>query len=108
MLPFGITSVPEFFQKQMSEFLRGCEGVVGLVDDVLGHSRYVEEHHGRVMAILETLNNAGVTLNKDKCRSKRLCTTVTASQKMLEPYIPGKQTVKEHDQQQKENHYIVL
>ena len=102
MLPFGITSAPEFFQKWMSEFLRGCEGVVRLVYDVLGHSRYVEEHHGRLMVILETLNNAGVTLNKDKCRSKRLCTTVPVSQKMLEPHIPRKQTVKERDQQQKE------
>ena len=66
-LPFGITSAPECFQKRMSEILRGCEGVVGLVDDVLVHGRNAEEHHGRVMAVLETLKNAGVTLNKDKC-----------------------------------------
>ena len=81
MLSFGITSAPECFQKRMSEFLRGCEGVVGPVDNVLGHNGNVEEHHGRLMAILETLNNAGVTLNKDKCRSKRLCTTVPVSKK---------------------------
>ena len=66
-LPFGIMSAPECFQKWMSEILRGCEGVVGLVDDVLVYSRNAEEHHVRLMAVLETLKNAGVTLNKDKC-----------------------------------------
>ena len=66
-LPFGITSAPEFFQKRMSEILRGCEVVVGLVDDVLVYGRNAEEHHVRLMAVLETLKNAGVTLNKDKC-----------------------------------------
>ena len=62
-LPFGITSAPEFFQKQLSEILRGCEGVVRLVDDVLVYDRNAEEHHGRLMAVLEILKNAGVTLD---------------------------------------------
>ena len=66
-LPFGIMSAPESFQKQLSEILRGCEGVVRLVDDVLVYDRNAEEHHGRLMAVLETLKNAGVTLDKDKC-----------------------------------------
>ena len=66
-LPFGIMSAPECFQKRISEILRGCEGVVGLVDDVLVYGRNAEEHHVRLMTVLETLKNAGVTHNKDKC-----------------------------------------
>ena len=66
-LPFGISSAPEFFQKRMSEILRGCEGVMGLIDDVLVHGRTEEEHHKRLIAVLEKLKTEGVTLNKDKC-----------------------------------------
>ena len=66
-LPFGISSAPEFFQKRMSEILRGCEGVVGLIDDVLVHGRTEKEHHERLMAVLQRLKNEGVTLNKNKC-----------------------------------------
>ena len=34
-LPFGITSAPEHFQRRMSEILRGLDGVVCLIDDIL-------------------------------------------------------------------------
>ena len=51
----------------MSEILRGCEGVVGLIDDVLVHGRTEEENHKRLIAVLEKLKTEGVTLNKDKC-----------------------------------------
>ena len=51
----------------MSEILRGCEGVVGLIDDVLVHGRTEKEHHERLMAVLQRLKNEGVTLNKNKC-----------------------------------------
>ena len=33
-LPFGITSAPDFFQKQMSRTLDGLEGVLCLIDDI--------------------------------------------------------------------------
>ena len=34
-LPFGITSAPEHFQRRMSTILKGIEGVVCLMDDIL-------------------------------------------------------------------------
>ena len=34
-LPFGISSAPEHFQKQMSNILSGLEGVLCLIDHVL-------------------------------------------------------------------------
>lgn len=33
--PFGITSGPEYFQKQMARILDGQEGVANMIDDVL-------------------------------------------------------------------------
>ena len=36
-LPFGISSAPEHFQKQMNRLLEGLEGVVCQIDDILVH-----------------------------------------------------------------------
>ena len=37
VLPFGISSCSEKFQKNMSEILKGLDGVEGNIDDVLVH-----------------------------------------------------------------------
>ena len=34
-MPFGISSAPEFFQKEMEKILEGVEGVVCIMDDIL-------------------------------------------------------------------------
>ena len=66
-LPFGITSAPEFFQKQMSKILIGLDGVICMIDDVLIHGKTPQEHDQRLVAVLTRLRKANVTLNKDKC-----------------------------------------
>ena len=70
-LPFGITSAPEFFQKQMSKILNGLPGVLCMIDDVLVHGNTEQEHDQRLTAVLERLQKANVTLNKDKCQFSR-------------------------------------
>ena len=67
-LPFGITSAPEFFQRQMSEMLRDKQGVVCLMDDVLVYGATQTEHDERLEAVLQTMQANGMTLNKDKCQ----------------------------------------
>ena len=66
-LPFGITSAPEHFQRRMSEVLQGAEGAVCLMDDILVHGKTQEEHDRRLVAILKKLEEAGITLNENKC-----------------------------------------
>ena len=66
-LPFGISSAPELFQKRMSTILRGLEGVVCQMDDVLVFGHTTAEHDKRLMAALKWIKEAGVTLNRDKC-----------------------------------------
>ena len=41
-LPFGITSAPEHFQRRMQEILKGCQGVLCLMDNILVHGRNPE------------------------------------------------------------------
>jgi len=66
-LPFGITSAPEHFQKRMSAILSGLEGTLCMIDDVLITGATQAEHDQRLTAALERIQNAGVTLNKEKC-----------------------------------------
>ena len=34
-MPFAVSAAPEFFQRQMSKILRGLEGVICMMDDIL-------------------------------------------------------------------------
>lgn len=42
-LPFEITSVPEIFQRLKSTLLKGLEGTVVVMDDILAYSAHEEE-----------------------------------------------------------------
>ena len=55
-LPFGITSAPEFFQKQISNILVGLDGVVCMIDDVLVHGKTQQEHDQRSLAVQDRLH----------------------------------------------------
>ncbi len=72
-LPFGISSAPEVFQKQMSQILEGTPGVACQIDDVLVSGRTSEEHDARLKVVLDKIRNAGVTLNGDKCMFRQTC-----------------------------------
>uniref|UniRef100_A0A3B3CEF0 Gypsy retrotransposon integrase-like protein 1 n=1 Tax=Oryzias melastigma TaxID=30732 RepID=A0A3B3CEF0_ORYME len=66
-LPFGIASAPEHFQNRMSEVIDSLEGVVCHMDDVLVWGRTQEEHDSRLHGVLKRLQEAGISLNVEKC-----------------------------------------
>lgn len=70
-LPFGITSAPEHFQRRMSVLLKDLEGVICLIDDILIYGKTQEEHDERLLAVLNRLEEAGLTLNREKCEFSR-------------------------------------
>ena len=51
----------------MSEVLAGLEGVLCLMGYVLDFGKSAEEHDARLLAVLQLIQQAGVTLNPDKC-----------------------------------------
>jgi len=67
-LPFGISSVPEIFQRRMNEVLHGLPGVLCHVDDVLVYGKDATEHETRLHATLKRIKEAGITLNENKCQ----------------------------------------
>ena len=70
VLPYGISSGSEKFQKCMGKILEGLDGVECNIDDVLVHASTQELHDKRLEQVLKRLTEAGVTLNVDKCTSR--------------------------------------
>ncbi|KAI2648690.1 Transposon Ty3-G Gag-Pol polyprotein [Labeo rohita] len=66
-LPFGITSAPEIFQREMSALLRDHAGTVAVMDDILVFGRDKEEHDRNLKAVLKSIRESGLKLNKEKC-----------------------------------------
>ena len=74
-LPFGISSAPEIFQRTMSIILEGLDGVICHMDDILVHSVDETTHNQNVRAVLSRLQEAGLTLNANKCEFAKHSTT---------------------------------
>ncbi len=70
-LPFGIASAPEHFQRRMSMIIDGLQGVVCHMDDILIWGKDQQEHDVRLHTVLRKLQEAGVTLNMEKCELSR-------------------------------------
>jgi len=66
-ISFGVSSGPEYFQREMSHNLEGLDGTECLMDDIVIFSRDQVEHDIRVRATMEKLTALGITLNKEKC-----------------------------------------
>ena len=67
-LPFGISSAPEIFQRQMNEVLLGLPGVLCHIDDILIYGKDAAEHKSRLQATLKRIQSAGIPLNEGKCQ----------------------------------------
>lgn len=67
-LPFGISSAPEVFQREMTQIFEGLPGVRVYIDDVLIWGGTREEHDLRLRKALQAAKKGGLTLNLHKCQ----------------------------------------
>ncbi|CAC5358384.1 unnamed protein product [Mytilus coruscus] len=67
-LIFGINCAPEMYNKVMSQVFQGLEGVRNIFDDVVVYGSTSNEHNDRLNAVLQRLEEKGLTLNIDKCK----------------------------------------
>lgn len=63
MLPFGLNSTSEIFQKRIIEQFQDLEGTAIIVDDLVVFGQTKEE---RLQALLEICHTTGVKLNPAK------------------------------------------
>ena len=66
-LPFGITSGPECFQYKVNTIIDGLDNTACLMDDIAVASSDAQSHEQQLYAVLRKLQEAGVTLNPEKC-----------------------------------------
>ena len=66
-LPFGISSVPELLLKHMNTILKGLEGVLCQMADVIVFGRSTEEHNKRLKLALKQIEEDGAALKREKC-----------------------------------------
>ena len=65
-LPFGLTSEPEVFCKEITKIIGDCKGIIVHVDDTLVMGARQEEHDENLKSILNRIEQAGMTINKKK------------------------------------------
>ncbi|UYV71932.1 K02A2.6-like, partial [Cordylochernes scorpioides] len=66
-LPFGISSAPALFQKQMDILLKGIPMVFCALDDILITGKNDQDHLKNLECALQRIQEAGLKLRKDKC-----------------------------------------
>nr|XP_053616105.1 uncharacterized protein K02A2.6-like [Plodia interpunctella] len=67
-LPFGVKACPGIFQRLMSSLLANIPGVAVLLDDIVVSGTDIKEHNARLNAVLKQLQEAGLRVNKNKCK----------------------------------------
>lgn len=70
-LAFGVKACPGIFQRLMTSLLAGIPGVAVLIDDVIISGRTVQEMQERLDTVLGRIGQAGLRLNKSKCKFAR-------------------------------------
>lgn len=66
--PYGLSCIPEKFQKIMEETLRGVPGTVVFLDDICVTGANDKEHLGNLRAVFERLRSMGLTVKLSKCK----------------------------------------
>ena len=66
-MPFGLSGAPASFQRLMDALFRDLSFVTTYLDDVLIHSRTVEEHKEHLRVVFNRIESAGLTLHGSKC-----------------------------------------
>ena len=66
-VPFGLAQAPAYFQKLISDMLKGCNFAMGYLDDIIIYSRSEKEHLEHLEEIFTRLKTAGLKLKLEKC-----------------------------------------
>jgi len=66
-LNFGVSVAPEIFQNEIRQALQGLKKTLNISDDIIVHGKTRQEHDKNLEALLQRLQEKGLTLNRRKC-----------------------------------------
>jgi transposase InsO family protein len=66
-LPFGVSTAPSIFQGVMDQILKGIDGVVCYLDDILISTRDIESHAKTLRLVLGRLKDHEILVKRSKC-----------------------------------------
>ena len=70
-LPWGLACAQDIFQWMMDQILTHCDGVIGIIDDVVVHGKDDKEHDKHLYKFMRVACEHGLVFNKDKCAVKQ-------------------------------------
>ena len=70
-MPFGLKMSQDVFQTKIDQTFEGCEGVVGIGEDIVVFGKTTEEHDRNMHTMLNRCIDTGLKLNPDKCFVKQ-------------------------------------
>ncbi|XP_054762005.2 uncharacterized protein LOC129268475 [Lytechinus pictus] len=67
VMPFGLVNAPASFSRMMRRLLKGLDGAVNYIDDILIHSTMWDQHLATLTELLSRLRAAKLTARPSKC-----------------------------------------
>jgi len=61
----------DVFQAKIDQTFEGCEGTIGIADDIVIFGKSEQEHDHHLHGMLTRCRNTGLKLNPDKCKIKQ-------------------------------------
>ena len=69
-MPFGLKMSQDIFQAKIDQTFEGCQGVVGIADDIVICGKTTEKHDCHMHGMMDRCHATGLKLNPDKCKIK--------------------------------------
>ena len=67
-MPFGLSSSPEVWQRNVCQLYENMEGCAVIADDILVWGSDIEEHNKRLRAVLQKARDSNLKLNRSKVK----------------------------------------
>ena len=67
-MPFGLNVSQDYFQEQMDRILEGCDGAIGIADDITVFGKDQAEHDRHLYQFMDRAKAHGLVLNLKKCQ----------------------------------------
>jgi transposase InsO family protein len=69
-VPFGLKVSQDVFQYKIDETYQGCQGAIGIADDIVVYGKDDQDHDLNLHEAMERTRQAGLKLNQEKCMIK--------------------------------------